>query len=50
MRTEAEAKRYENDEQFKREMGRKVTEASKRTGEVTKIRQDHEAKKNPYIW
>ena len=46
--TKEEAKRYENDEQFKREMGRKVTEASKKIGEVTKMRRDHEAKKPPF--
>ena len=45
--TEEEAKRYENDEQFKRELGRKVTEAGKRIGEVTRMRREHKAKKPP---
>ena len=46
--TKEEAKQFENDEQFKKEMGRKVNEASKRIGEVTKMRRDHEAKKPPF--
>ena len=46
--TKEEAKRYENDEQFKRELGRKVTEAGKRIGEVTTMIRAHEAKKPPF--
>ena len=46
--TEEEAKRYENDEQFKREMGRKVNEAGKRIGEVIRMREEHAAKKPPF--
>ena len=46
--TEEEAKQYENDENYKREMGRKVNEASKRIGEVMRLQREHEAKKPPF--
>ena len=43
--TEAEQARYETDENFKREVGRKVTEAGKKIGEAVRMRQAHEEKR-----
>ena len=43
--TEAEQERYETDENFKREVGRKVTEAGKKIGEAVRMRQAHEEKR-----
>ncbi|MDE0015015.1 hypothetical protein F4009_15015 [Candidatus Poribacteria bacterium] len=43
--TEEEQKRHDTDEQFKREVGRKVTEAGKKIGDVLRRIREHEAKR-----
>ena len=46
--TEEEAKRYENDEQFKREVNRKAREALDKSFEIGAMIRAHEAKKPPF--
>ena len=46
--TEAEAKRYENDENAKKELGRKVTEAAAKSAKIGAALEAHEAKKPPF--
>ena len=46
--TEEEQKRHDTDEQFRREMGLKVTEAGKEIGDVRRRMREHD-KKNPLL-
>ena len=45
--TEAEAKRYDTDKQFKREVHRKVAEAFEKKKEAYRMQSEHEQKKPP---
>ncbi|MXV84385.1 hypothetical protein F4X88_00825 [Candidatus Poribacteria bacterium] len=46
--TEEEAIRFENDENYKRELGRNITEAAKKIAEVERKMQEHEEKRPPF--
>ena len=46
--TEAEAKRYDNDKQFKKEVTRKAREALDKSSEMAEMIRAHEAKKPPF--
>ena len=46
--TEAEAKRYDNDKQFKKEVTRKIREALDKSSEMAGMIRAHEAKKPPF--